>query len=43
MHRSKTYPHSMISSARSLIDGGTARPSALAVLRLTIISNFVGD
>src|SRR5262249_47211754 len=27
--------HSMTSSARSRIEGGTARPSALAVLRLT--------
>ena len=35
--------HSMTSSARSIIDGGTARPSALAVLRFTIISNLVGN
>ena len=31
------------SSARSKIDCGTVRPSALAVLRLTTISNFVGN
>src|SRR5262249_13335389 len=35
--------HSITSSARSRIDGGTARPSALAVLRFTAISNFVGN
>ena len=35
--------HSITSSARSKIDGGTARPSALAVLRFTIISNLVGN
>jgi putative ABC transport system substrate-binding protein len=34
--------HSITSSARSRIDGGTARPSALAVLRFTTISNLVG-
>src|SRR6516162_11371676 len=33
----------MTSSARSMIDGGTARPSALAVFRFTTISNFVGN
>ena len=33
----------MTSSARSIIDGGTARPSALAVLRFTAISNFVDE
>ena len=32
----------MISSARSRIDCGTVRPSALAVLRLTASSNLVG-
>ena len=32
--------HSITSSARSIIDGGTARPGALAVLRFTVISNF---
>ena len=34
--------HSMTSSARARIDGGTVSPSALAVLRLTISSNVVG-
>jgi hypothetical protein len=33
----------MTSSARSIIDGGMARPSALAVLSFTIISNFVAS
>ena len=35
-------PYSMTSSARSRIDGGMARPRAVAVLRFTTISNFVG-
>src|SRR3984893_2147013 len=34
--------HSMTSSARARIDGGTERPSALAVLRLITSSNVVG-
>src|SRR3984893_16037256 len=34
--------HSMTSSARARIDGGTMRPSALAVLRLTTSSKVVG-
>ena len=34
--------HSITSSARASSVGGTARPSALAVLRLTTSSNFVG-
>jgi hypothetical protein len=34
--------YSITSSARSRIDGGMARPSAVAVLRFTTISNFVG-
>src|SRR4029077_17367491 len=34
-------PHSMTSSARARIDGGTVRPSALAVLRLTTSSKLV--
>ena len=34
--------HSITSSARSKIDVGTSMPSALAVLRLTAVSNFVG-
>jgi hypothetical protein len=33
--------YSMTSSARARIDGGTVRPSALAVLRLMISSTFV--
>src|SRR5437763_16966083 len=37
-----TAPHSMTSSARARIDGGTVRPSALAVLRLTTSSNLAG-
>jgi len=35
-------PHSITSSARASSDGGTVRPSAFAVLRLTTISNRVG-
>jgi len=34
--------HSMTSSVRTKIDGGTVRPSALAVLRLTTSSKSVG-
>src|SRR5262249_10316874 len=34
--------YSLTSSARARIDGGTVRPSALAVLRLTTSSNLVG-
>ena len=34
--------YSITSSARARIDGGTARPSALAVLRLMTSSNVVG-
>src|SRR5262245_1540537 len=34
--------HSITSSARANIDGGTSRPSVLAVLMLTTSSNFVG-
>ena len=37
------FDHSITSSARSKIDCGTARPSALAVLRFTTISNLVGN
>src|SRR4029077_3960326 len=37
-----TPAHSITSSARARIDGGTVRPSALAVLRLTTSSNRVG-
>ena len=35
--------HSITSSARSRIDGGTVSPSAVAVLRFTTISNLVGS
>src|SRR5262249_3499360 len=35
-------PHSITSSARASSEGGTVRPSALAVLRLTASSNVVG-
>src|SRR6516164_10426337 len=35
--------HSITSSARVSMVGGTMRPSALAVLRFTAISNFVGN
>ena len=35
-------PHSITSSARASSDGGTSRPSALAVLRLMTNSNLVG-
>jgi hypothetical protein len=35
-------PHSMTSSVRARIAGGTVRPSALAVFRLTTSSNVVG-
>ena len=35
--------YSITSSARSRIDGGIARPSAVAVLRFTTISNLVGS
>ena len=34
--------HSITSSARASNEGGTVRPSALAVLRLTTSSNLVG-
>jgi len=34
--------HSMTSSASAISLSGTVRPSALAVLRLTTISNLVG-
>src|SRR5262249_17421474 len=42
--RNKLTPpdHSMTSSARCWRNQGTSRPSALAVLRFTISSNFVG-
>jgi hypothetical protein len=35
-------PHSITSSARATSVGGNSRPSALAVLRFTTKSNFVG-
>src|SRR5665811_500669 len=46
MQRSKSRHsaiHSITSSARASSDGGTVRPSALAVLRLKINSNLVGN
>ena|ERR1700730_3557256 len=39
--QAKSY-HSMTSSARARSEGGIARPSAFAVLRLMTSSNFVG-
>jgi hypothetical protein len=42
MRRSKRHLYSITLSACPSSEGGTARPSALAVLRLTIGSNFVG-
>src|SRR6267142_3421913 len=42
MRRSKRHLYSITLSACPGSEGGTARPSALAVLRLTIGSNFVG-
>ena len=42
MRRSKRHLYSITLSARPSSEGGTARPSALAVLRLTISSDFVG-
>src|SRR5438105_1929328 len=38
----RAIAHSMTSVARERIEGGTVRPSASAVLRLTTSSNFVG-
>ena len=42
MQRSKKGRYSMISSAAISKPGGTVKPSAFAVLRLTTVSNFVG-
>jgi regulatory GntR family protein len=43
LHRSRhSVAYSITSSARARRDGGTSRPSALAVLRLIASSNFVG-
>jgi hypothetical protein len=42
VHRSKTAPYSMTSSARASSVGGTSSPSALAVLRLMTASYLVG-
>src|SRR5262245_9017949 len=39
---SKQHPYSITSSARASSEGGTVRPSAFAVLRLTTSSNLVG-
>jgi hypothetical protein len=43
MLRALAPVYSITSSARSRIDRGTSRPSALAVLRFTTISNLVGN
>jgi hypothetical protein len=40
--RSKKDRYSMTSSAAISKPGGTVKPSAFAVLRLTTVSNFVG-
>src|SRR5258708_7101450 len=42
MHRSKQRLYSITSSARASSEGGTVRPSALAVLRLMTSSYFTG-
>jgi hypothetical protein len=42
MHRNKLQSYSITSSARPSIIGGTVRPNALAVLRLTTSSYLVG-
>src|SRR5512132_1487709 len=42
MHRSKQHCYSITSSAAISKPGGTVKPSAFAVLRLTTVSNFVG-
>jgi hypothetical protein len=42
MRRSKTQLYSMTSLARTSSAGGIVSPSALAVLRLIVSSNFVG-
>jgi len=41
MHRSKQHLYSITSSARVSTDGGTVRPSALAVLRLILSVKLV--
>ena len=43
MHCSNEQRHSITSSALSTINGGTERPSAFAVLRLTTIRYFIGN
>jgi len=42
MRRSKGHLYSTTVSARLSSEGGTVRPSGLAVLRLTISSDFIG-
>ena len=42
-HRNQTWSYSITSSARASSEGGTVRPSALAVLRFIESSNFVGS
>ena len=39
----QSEPYSIASSARPIKVAGTVRPSALAVLRLTSVSNLVGS
>jgi hypothetical protein len=41
-HRARPATHSITSSARSSIPGGTVRPSSIAILRLMTSSNVVG-
>jgi len=41
MRRSKPQPYSITSSARTSNEGGTVRPSALAVFMLMMSSNLV--
>src|SRR5262249_3522618 len=41
-HQKLAAVHSITSSARARIEGGTVRPSSFAVLRLTTSSNVVG-
>src|SRR5437899_2252279 len=42
-HDEGTSLHSITSSARASSVGGTVRPRALAVFRLTMVTSFVGN
>ena len=42
LRRDNLHRHSITSSALTKIEGGTVRPSTLAVLVFTAISNFTG-